>query len=132
MWASENASSNKNGINMVETLLKFGASVDQVDFHGLTAFDRLCMTSGNVRAAQILIKAGSHLHSIPNHKHPMTHLMIAAMNGHKELCRELMMYMDPRLKNSHGFTALQYAESFGHIGLARIIEDRIRYTNEEK
>lgn len=127
MRASENASANKNGPTMVELLIRSGVSIHAIDTNGQTALDRLCATSGNVRAAQVLIKAGAEIRMEPTRKRPMTHLMVSAMNGHKELCRELMEKhgMDPRIKNDRGWDALKYAECSGHVGAAKIIEERI-------
>ena len=63
----------------------------------------------------------------------MTHLMTCAMHGHKELCRELMekQLIDPRLKNDKGYSAQNYADSSGHLIVSRLIEDRIKFLNEE-
>lgn len=126
MWASENASMTKNGPNIVELFIRNGASVSAVDSNGFTALDRLCMTSGNVRAAQILLKSGAELRMEPNTKNPMTTLMVAAMNGHKELVRELLdkHNMDPRIRNLRGFDAQIYAESNGHIVVGKMLEEK--------
>ena len=126
MWASENASVSKNGPNMVELFIRNGASVSAVDSNGFTALDRLCMTCGNVRAAQILLKAGAELREEPTTKTPMTTLMMAAMNGHKELVRELLDKhdVDPRTRNLRGLDAQVYAESNGHIVVGKMLEDK--------
>ncbi len=126
MWASENANVTKNGPNMVELLLRHGASVSAIDAKGLTALDRLCMTCGNVRAALILIKCGAAIRTEPTQKQQMTTLMLAAMNGHKELVRELLEKhgVDPRIRNSRGFDAQIYAESSGHVLVGKIIEEK--------
>lgn len=128
MWACENSSSNRNGPLMVELLIRYGGPeiVHDVDIYGRTAFDRLCMSSGNVRTAQILLKAGATIRNVATRSH-LSHLMLCAINGHKELCRELLekYSVDPKCKNMRGFTAHQFAEVNGHFLIAKIIEDRI-------
>jgi ankyrin repeat protein len=132
MWASENASSNKNGPAMVELLLRAGANVNGLDINQATAFDRLCATSGNVRAAQLLIRAGAEIRRESSHKHPMTHLMVAAMNGHKELCRELMEKhnCDPRVQNERGWTASHYSDSTENHNVSKMLQERVKLLNE--
>jgi ankyrin repeat protein len=127
MWACENASSNKNGPLIVELLLRYGGNeiVNDVDIHKRTAFDRLCMSSGNVRSAQLLLKAGARTRNVASRTH-LSHLMLCAMNGHKELCRELLerYAADPKSKNIRGFTAHQFAEINGHFLIAKIIQEK--------
>ena len=128
MWACENSSTNKNGPSMVELLIRYGGSeiVHDVDIFNRTAFDRLCMSSGNLRAAQLLLKAGAIVRNVATRDH-LSHLMLCAINGHKELCRELIekYSVDPKIKNFRGFTASQFAESNGHFMVAKLIEERI-------
>ena len=126
MWACENANINKNGPLMVELLIRYGGPeiVHDVDIHQRTALDRLCMSCGNVRVAQLLLKAGASLRNKAS-RVQLSHLMLCAMNGHKELCRELIekYSADPQTKNMRGITALQFAELNGHRMVVKLIEE---------
>ncbi|KAI8925470.1 ankyrin repeat-containing domain protein [Entophlyctis helioformis] len=133
MWAAENASANlRYGVQMVELLLQYGVEVNQEDPRGQTAFDRLCATSGNVKAAQALILAGARIMHQVDKKHPMTSLMIAALNGHKDLVKELMEKCgaDPTVQSEHGGTAKSFAETAGHRLIVNLIEERLHIIND--
>nr|KAJ3415194.1 Fibronectin type 3 and ankyrin repeat domains protein 1 [Polyrhizophydium stewartii] len=133
MWAAENASANiRYGVQMLELLLQYGVDVNQEDPRGQTAFDRLCATSGNVKAAHALILAGARIIHQVDKKHPMTSLMIAALNGHKDLVRELMEKYgaDPTVQSEHGGTAKSFAETAGHRAIVLMIEERLSIIND--
>ncbi|EGF79899.1 hypothetical protein BATDEDRAFT_35226 [Batrachochytrium dendrobatidis JAM81] len=133
MWAAENASTTvRHSVAILELLLQQGVDVNQEDPRGHTAFDRLCITSGNVRAAKALILAGARIVQEVDKKHPMTSLMSAALNGHLELVRELMEKYgsDPTVRSEHGGTAKSFAETNGHRAIVNMIEERLSITSE--
>ncbi|KAH6572906.1 hypothetical protein BASA62_003180 [Batrachochytrium salamandrivorans] len=135
MWASENATINKqSGVHMVELLLRYSKNVNQEDFHGQTALDRLCSTSGNVKAAQYLILAGARIIHQVDKKHPMTSLMTAALNGHNELVKELIeeCRSDPTIQSAHGATAKDFAQTSGHHTIVNLIEKRVHILSETR
>ncbi|KAJ3370309.1 hypothetical protein HDU91_006309 [Kappamyces sp. JEL0680] len=88
------------GLGIILYCLENGLRINEEDNKGHTALERLCMTNGSVDGARVLLERGARLISEPNKKHPMTTLMIAALNGHSEICKELMERygMDPRTK----------------------------------
>jgi uncharacterized protein len=87
--------------HILELLLKRGIDVNEEDKHGLTALDRLLMTSGNYEAAHFLIQNGARLLDKDKMKLGMTTLMMAALNGHTEVVKLLMYqyHQDPRVHN---------------------------------
>jgi ankyrin repeat protein len=93
MWACESikiAVRNNAGTGIIEYLLKVHNNVNQEDANGNTAFDHLCMLGGDVEAAKVLVKHGARIITDIDRKHHVTSLMLAAMNGHEELCEFLM------------------------------------------
>jgi ankyrin repeat protein len=104
MYAAETATvcakkGYQNGI--IELLMKFLPNINETDNHGFTAFDKLCMTSGNYEGARTLIEAGARVIINVDKKHPLNSLMMAALNGHTELAKYLMYEcnIDPRIKS---------------------------------
>jgi ankyrin repeat protein len=128
MWAAENANI-RNGVAMVAMLIEYGSDVNQMDENGNTAFDRLCSTSGNVKAAELLIAAGARVINVIHKEigHTVTSLMTAALNGHKDLCRELMdkWGADPRVETEHGGNAKSFSEAQGHRMVSEMISAKI-------
>ncbi|KAJ3255570.1 Fibronectin type 3 and ankyrin repeat domains protein 1 [Boothiomyces macroporosus] len=93
MWAAESApqaARKGSASDIIKILLSYNVDVNKEDSRGYTALDRLCMTSGSAEAAVTLIKAGARIIQHCDKKHPLTSLMTAAMNGHTELCKELI------------------------------------------
>nr|KAJ3419051.1 hypothetical protein HK105_007464 [Polyrhizophydium stewartii] len=86
----------------------------------------------NVKAAHALILAGARIIHQVDKKHPMTSLMIAALNGHKDLVRELMEKYgaDPTVQSEHGGTAKSFAETAGHRAIVLMIEERLSIIND--
>ncbi|KAI8808691.1 ankyrin repeat-containing domain protein [Cladochytrium replicatum] len=155
MWAVENANG-KNGISIIEALLNGGANLNREDGAGQAPFDRLCSTSGNVRAARLMIEfalastatspfimhtgpfsyGGAKVPLVvqrPDKKHPMTSLMSAALNGNKDLCRELIERYgaDVTAKTEFGFSALDFAENGGHHAIADMIRAKMKSLEAE-
>ncbi|KAI9188477.1 ankyrin repeat-containing domain protein [Polychytrium aggregatum] len=128
MWACDNANSNKHGFQIIDALVKAGARIDAEDGTGQTAFDRLCFSSGNVMAARLLLQSGAKLIQYPDRKHSMTSLMSAALNNHRELCRELMYQWnaDPFATTEHGYTAKSFAESKENTVVVELLFQRMR------
>ncbi|KAJ3323825.1 hypothetical protein HDV06_001195 [Boothiomyces sp. JEL0866] len=93
MWAAESApqaARKGSASDIINILLSYKVDVNKEDLRGYTALDRLCMTSGSAEAAATLIKAGAKIVHHCDKKHTLTSLMTAAMNGHTELCKELI------------------------------------------
>ena len=130
MWACENAGSNvRTGVQLVELLLKQGVDVNQEDPRGQTAFDRLLQTAnGNAKVAQLLLMAGARIIHQVDKKRPMTSLMVAALNGHKEIVKELLdkCNVDATVKTEHGTTARDFADTNGHTAIVDTIDERIK------
>lgn len=118
-WSVENAAVNKQGMEILSFLVQSGANIDDVDKQGRTAFDRVCTSSGNLNAAQILLNAGCRIIKDVSSIQPMTNLMMAAMNGHKELCKLLVSTYkcNPDVKTGHGHDSIQFAKNGGHVGI---------------
>ncbi|KAJ3153264.1 hypothetical protein HDU89_000895 [Geranomyces variabilis] len=132
MWAVENVSPNHpSGLAIVNYILDHGkADVDFVDARGHTALDRLCATSGDAAAARALLAKGARLIrdvDKANH-HNMTTLMVAALNGHLDLCCELMdnWAADPAAKTEFGGTARSFAQQAGHTQVVEAIDARLQ------
>lgn len=110
-------------------MLENGAEVNAKDENKNTALDRLCATSGNAKAAELLITAGARIiHKIDKDQgHSITSLMSAALNGHRDLCRDLMdkWGCDPRIETDRGGSARSFSESQGHKEVAEMISQRI-------
>ncbi|KAJ3347233.1 hypothetical protein HDU83_002305 [Entophlyctis luteolus] len=107
MWSVEHANF-KNGIEIVALLLEAGADVSREDANGLTAMDRLCATSGNAKCARLLLEFGATIvNKVDPPKRKLTTLMMAALNGHKDLCYELIdnWGADVLAKTEYGQTA---------------------------
>ncbi|KNC97363.1 uncharacterized protein SPPG_07290 [Spizellomyces punctatus DAOM BR117] len=107
MWAAENATSkHPHGVAIVELLLDKGASVNIEDARQQTALDRLCATSGSISAARAMLEKGARIITeVDKHNNVhMTTLMSAALNGHRDLCVELMdrWGVDPRARTEFG------------------------------
>ncbi|KAI8914301.1 ankyrin repeat-containing domain protein [Gorgonomyces haynaldii] len=135
MWAAENANL-KHGVAIIGLLVQHGADVNHVDPRGYTAFDRLCSTCGNVKAATLLVEQGANIIKEIDKGHPTTSLMTAALNGHRELVKALMdkWGCDPLVETEHGGTAKSFAESNGHRLIADLIAQKIaemHHENEE-
>jgi ankyrin repeat protein len=128
MYAAENANI-RNGVAIVSVLIQQGSDVNAKDENGSTAFDRLCTTSGNAKAAELLVNAGASIIQtiIKDDGHNLTSLMSAALNGHTDLCIDLIekWHADPRLETAHGGSARSFSESQGHRALSDMIASKI-------
>ncbi|KAI8816339.1 ankyrin repeat-containing domain protein [Fimicolochytrium jonesii] len=137
MWAAENVMpKHPKGLTILELLLAKGAKVDAQDMRHQTALDRLCATSGDAAAARLLLQHGARIireidtTSRSAHQPPqnMTTLMVAALNGHKALCDELMdnWDVDPTVQTEFGGTARSFAEQAGHTEVVQAIDAKVR------
>lgn len=124
MLAAEVAEVNKNGPAVVELLLGEGADAKAQDAKGLTALDRLCATTGNIKAARALLSFGAEIRNDIDKRHTMTTLMHASLNGHRKLVVELIEKWgsDPRVVNEAGGTARSFAETAGHIAVVHLLD----------
>ncbi|KAI9017061.1 ankyrin repeat-containing domain protein [Gaertneriomyces semiglobifer] len=130
MWAAENATpKNANGVAIVQCLLDSGADVNIEDLRQHTALDRLCATSGNLEAARALLDSGARITEDVNKAkgHHMTTLMTAALNGHYEVCVELMekWNVDPSVETEFGGTARSFAQQAGHRRVVEAIDAKL-------
>ncbi|KAI8828134.1 ankyrin repeat-containing domain protein [Chytriomyces cf. hyalinus JEL632] len=125
MWAVEHANF-KNGLEIVSALISAGANVDQEDSNGLTALERLCGSGGNAKAARMLLENGAKIVNRVEGKKKLTTVMMAALNGYKDLCVELIDHWgaDLSAKTDFGQTAKMMAEGSGHSDLALILEKK--------
>ena len=128
MWACENANETPQGVEIVACLLRWGADPSREDSHSLTALERLCMTSGNPRCAHMMLERGAKLIVKCDRKRTMTTLMLAALNGKKDLCIELIerWHADVWAKTEYGQTALMMAQGNSHFGVIEVLEKRMR------
>ncbi|KAJ3027786.1 UNVERIFIED_CONTAM: Ankyrin repeat A protein 2 [Siphonaria sp. JEL0065] len=127
MWAVEHANF-KNGLEIVRLLLDAGADIAAEDFNGLNAMDRLCASGGNAKCARMLLEHGAVIVNRPDPpKKKVTTLMMAALNGHKDLCFELIdnWGADVWAKTEFGQTAKMMAEGAGHVDLGMLLEKRM-------
>ncbi|KAI8898101.1 ankyrin repeat-containing domain protein [Globomyces pollinis-pini] len=108
---------------ILQEIIDAGVDLNQEDMNGATALDRLCTSCGLTDAADWLISHGALVVNTVSKKHPLTHLMLAAMNGHGPLCTYLLENHrgDPFMKSEHGITALSFAESANHRGVIAIL-----------
>ena len=101
---------NKHGMEILNLLtIKNEAGINIHDNQGRTAFDRLCGSdSGSIKAAQILLSCNCRTIQNVTPTQPMTSLMIAAMNGNKELVKLLIDQYPGNLneKTAHGMTVI--------------------------
>ncbi|KAJ3133410.1 hypothetical protein HK100_004404 [Physocladia obscura] len=128
MWAVEHASY-KNGLEIVAALLDAGgADVTREDANGMTALDRVCASGGSARCARMLIEHGAKIvNRVEAPRRKVTSLMMAALNGYKELCFELIdnWGADVWAKTEFGQTAKMMAEGAGYVELAALLEKRM-------
>ncbi|KAJ3287285.1 Ankyrin repeat A protein 2 [Rhizoclosmatium sp. JEL0117] len=127
MWAVEHANF-KNGLEIVRLLLDSGADISAEDVNGLSAMDRLCASCGNAKCARMLLEHGAKIvNRIDPPKKKVTTLMMAALNGHKELCYELIdnWSADVWAKTEFGQTAKMMAEGAGHVDLGLLLEKKM-------
>ncbi|KAI9327153.1 ankyrin repeat-containing domain protein [Zopfochytrium polystomum] len=133
MWAVENANQ-KAGIEIVAALIKAGADVDAEDAAGATALERVCATSGNARCARMLLEKGARMVNKVGvvaggrKKAAMTTLMVAAINGNKEVCAELIdrWHADVFAETEFGQTARSMAASRDHEAVVALLDRRMK------
>lgn len=129
MWAAENANV-RNGVAMVQLLVDAGSDINQMDENSRTAFDRLCISSGNMKAAEILIDNGARvINKIQKDKgFNVTSLMTCALNGHKDMCHELMdrWGADPAEETEHGGNAKNFSAAQGHKEITEMITEKLK------
>ncbi|KAI8908680.1 ankyrin repeat-containing domain protein [Powellomyces hirtus] len=130
MWAVENAGPrHPHGFAIVQYILDHGADVNYQDMRHQTALDRLCATSGHADSGRALLQKGARvIHDIDKANHQtMTTLMVAALNGHRDLCVELMdnWGADPSVKTDFGGTARSFAQQAGHHAVVEAIDARV-------
>ncbi|KAJ3014670.1 Fibronectin type 3 and ankyrin repeat domains protein 1 [Thoreauomyces humboldtii] len=130
MWAAENVSPrHPDGLAIVQYILDHGATVDVEDARQQTALDRLCATSGDASAGRALLLKGARIVNAVDkaNNQTMTTLMVAALNGHKDLCVELMdrWEADPAVATEFGGTARSFALQAGHRDVVEELDTRL-------
>eukprot|EP00596_Hydrurales_sp_CCMP1899_P001031 CAMPEP_0119052238 /NCGR_PEP_ID=MMETSP1177-20130426/73607_1 /TAXON_ID=2985 /ORGANISM="Ochromonas sp, Strain CCMP1899" /LENGTH=292 /DNA_ID=CAMNT_0007031743 /DNA_START=1174 /DNA_END=2052 /DNA_ORIENTATION=+ len=143
-----------DGEDLVVSLLSQGASVLAFSPDGSTAL-MYAAEAGNLRNVTLLVKAGSNIEQqrrdgctalqlaaylghnsvvsylleigafILNNKKGMNALLFAAMNGHLQICLELLAFKPDLLdyKRQDGMSALTLANEQGHTDLANLLVD---------
>jgi len=80
--------------------------------------------NGHLEIVRELLKRGANV-DLQRSVHGASALMGAAGNGHLSIVGVLLQHSaNPGLQNSHGFTALQFAEDRGHTATAELIRQR--------
>ena len=80
--------------------------------------------NGHLEIVRELLKRGANV-DLQRSVHGASALMGAAGNGHLSIVGVLLQHSaNPGLQNSHGFTALQFAEDKGHTATAELIRQR--------
>jgi ankyrin repeat protein len=103
-------------VPVVEFLLDKGASVNDDD-HGSTPL----MAAGDAATAQALLAGGAHVNAKVRYT-GMTPLMSQAKDGHTDVVKLLLEKgADPRIKDSEGRTALDYARRANHPDVAELL-----------
>lgn len=104
MWAVQNTAL-ANGLDILKVLLDSNLNVNYEDDNGMTAFDRLCQSRGDLSFAKVLIGAGARVQNIVPRHETLTSLMRAAQHGNSDLCEYLIIEKgcDPHIKNSNGY-----------------------------
>ena len=94
-------------ISLLSACFNDGASIDEED-EIMTALMRTAV-HGQARTTLFLLERKADV----NHRHSRTGntaLMMAALNGNKEICQLLLMHgADPNIENCSGFTARDFA-----------------------
>ncbi|KAJ1568818.1 hypothetical protein HK096_005224, partial [Nowakowskiella sp. JEL0078] len=93
------------------------------DSAGQTALERLCYSTGNVKAFKFLVSYGAKIINHVDKKHAKTTLMIAAIYGHKDLVRELLDShdVDITVQTEYGYNAEHFASAGGHISIVDLL-----------
>ncbi len=106
----------KDNVDIVRSLLKAGADVDQAGWSGL----HYAAFSGSVDISKLLIERGAKVDAVaPN---GMTALLLAAKNGHAPMVKLLLeSKADPKFSTSDGITALKLAGQGGHEAVVKLL-----------
>lgn len=116
MWSVENGHA-----DLARMLLERGANVNDEDQTGRTVLIAAA-DKGHTDIAQFLISKGAKVNSLVDGK---TALITAAQRGHKEIALSLLDgSADTSVKDSDGWTALQWATSKEHTDIAQCLRDR--------
>ncbi|CAG8636920.1 18120_t:CDS:1, partial [Racocetra fulgida] len=106
-------------VEVVNTLIKYGANVDAVDHNNQTVL-RWAAENSYVRIVKTLIEHGANVDAINNHGQTVLHW--AAENGNIEVVKALIKHRaNVNFINSNSCTALHMAARNGHIEIVKIL-----------
>lgn len=111
---------------MVETLLKAGADITEIDdVEKLSAFQMAVMV-GNLAIVNCLLEAGADVNAPPSISNGATALQLAAEHGHIGLVKQLLELgarVNARGSRNFGVTALEAAAGKGRIDVMQLLLD---------
>ncbi len=109
--------------DMVELLLKNGASLDIQNKRGTTALIAATL-DGHSDVVRILLENGANINIQDNDG--CTALIVASQDGHAETVEELLRHkdIDVNIKNKNGSTALVLAAGWGHSKVVELLLER--------
>ncbi|PIK54974.1 putative fibronectin type 3 and ankyrin repeat domains 1 protein [Apostichopus japonicus] len=119
-------------LKLVKWMIRDGAAIDVVDFSSKwTPLMRCCAMSGHVEVARELFFAGAEVEK--KDKDGKTALMIAALNGHRDLVQLLVERgADPFMSTEFGMSALDMARSFDKKKVVQYLEGVMEKSRKEK
>ena len=111
---------NEKDVDLVKRLLANGADAQATNINGQTAL-MIAAENGNEKLAELLLPKSN---AKANNKYGDTALMIAAYYyyGNKRVVELLLPKSDAKATDNHGLTALDYAKSYGHKQIVRLLQ----------
>ncbi|KJE91761.1 muscle ankyrin repeat protein 3 [Capsaspora owczarzaki ATCC 30864] len=116
-------------VDMVKTLIEFGAIVNAANYMGLTPLHSACQRN-HLDVVKVLLSKGADL-SLADHE-GNTSLHFAALHGHLDCVKELVRneargvnalthVVDVNMTNGRGNTALHLASKWGFIDIVQVL-----------
>ena len=111
---------NEKDVDLVKRLLANGADAKATNINGQAAL-MIAAENGNEKLAELLLPKSN---AKANNKYGDTALMIAAYYyyGNKRVVELLLPKSDAKATDNHGLTALDYAKSYGHKQIVRLLQ----------